>query len=328
MLLSAFAREAARQCAATCRVPQLVRRTRIRTGITVFTYHEVLAETGVDAWTVVSAASFYDQLDYLRRHTSVLSIDEALEYVSRGTSRHPVTVLTFDDGYSGNATTALPIAESLGLPIAVFVSTRWIQTRKLYWYDRIITSVGSDTDFEWNLAFAGLGRYRWYAADGPDRRWIETQRLLTDLKELPAVTREAVVAQLVGRVRVPETLRPLDAAELEQLARSPLVTIGAHSHGHERLSQEEEVDARVSVATSKRLLETWLQRPVVHFAYPNGDVTPGVEAVVRDSGFASAFASRRDLWRRGDSAFCIPRIGVGRYDSLSTFKLKTAGILL
>jgi len=309
-------------------MPALVRRSGLRRGVSVLTYHEVLPGADVEAWTIVAQEQFHEQCRYLRRHAAVVSIDEAIEDLERGRSRHVTAVLTFDDGYSGNASAVLPVVESLGLPIAVFVSTSWIGTLDVYWYDQVICALAAQRDVHWDLRDHGLGCYTWRAREDAGKRWRETQRALTDLKELSPVARDALLRRLLERTAAPWPLRALDRLELSRLAASRLVTIGAHSHGHERLSRLSADQARASVVTSKRLLESWLSKPVVHFAYPNGDHGPRVEAIVRDAGFRTGFSARRGLWRRGESPFRIPRIGVGRYDSIGAFKLKTAGIVV
>ena len=113
--------------------------------------------------------------------------------------------------------------------------------------------------------------------------------------------------------------------ELRELAASPLVTIGAHSHCHNILTQLPASAVAESLATSKQLLETWTGRPVRHFAYPNGDHDAAVISQVKSAGFESAMTTVARPWTRDDSPFTIPRIGVGRYDSAALFKAKVSG---
>jgi peptidoglycan/xylan/chitin deacetylase (PgdA/CDA1 family) len=111
-------------------------------------------------------------------------------------------------------------------------------------------------------------------------------------------------------------------AQLKELAAHPLVTIGAHSHGHELLDQLSIDAARTSVTRSRRLLQGWTQQPVHHFAYPNGNSTPALMARLEEDGFASATILQDCLMRTDAPALALPRIGVGRYDSFARFKLR------
>jgi len=118
---------------------------------------------------------------------------------------------------------------------------------------------------------------------------------------------------------------PLTQEGLRALAASPLVTIGAHSDCHNILTQLDPDAARQSIATSKRLLESWTGKEVWSFAYPNGDYDERIAETVMQLGFRCAITTGDRLWARNDSPYGIPRIGVGRYDSLAKFKLGLVG---
>ena len=54
-------------------------------------------------------------------------------------SRRPRVVVTFDDGYRDNLANALPIAESRGVPITVFVTSGILGNHSGFWWDRLGT---------------------------------------------------------------------------------------------------------------------------------------------------------------------------------------------
>ena len=58
-------------------------------------------------------------------------------------SRRPRVVVTFDDGYRGILTNALPIAESKGAPITVFVTSGILGNHDGLWWDRLGTLLRS-----------------------------------------------------------------------------------------------------------------------------------------------------------------------------------------
>jgi hypothetical protein len=47
---------------------------------------------------------------------------------------------------------------------------------------------------------------------------------------------------------------------------------------------------------------------------------------VRDCGFVSSHATTPGFWRRADSVYAIPRVSVGRFDSLGSFKARVSGL--
>jgi peptidoglycan/xylan/chitin deacetylase (PgdA/CDA1 family) len=299
--------------------------------IVMLMYHELVEDDAdIDAWTVVRRSSFLRQMEYLRTHFDVVSLEEAIARRARpARSSRPVAVITFDDGDRGNVDILLPIVERLELPVAIFVATRQIVEQRSYWFDDVMNALQTVEPVRIELSSHGLGDYHVNTVRGP-RNWVEIQRLLTDLKGLLPVAREQAVCKLLadlqGKAKRPGSqLAPLSLDGLRALSACPLVTVGAHSHCHNILTQIESAEVMESVATSKRLLETWTGKDVWSFAYPNGDFDDEVVDVVRRLGFRCAIGTGERLWEPEDSLFGIPRMGVGLYDSLATFKLSLLG---
>jgi len=196
-------------------------------------YHEVLPdELDIPSWLVVREARFRRQMRYLKRHFRVLSLDAALDYMATAASqvkaRRPPAVITFDDGYAGNFSCALPILQELRLPFTVYVSTAMLAEGGRFWHDRIIAA----------LITAGRGRLSIETSAGTleysgsarldARRWAGIERILTRLKDLAPAEREAIADRLDPDVKIP-ALRMMTPAELHELSASPLVTTMASS---------------------------------------------------------------------------------------------------
>jgi len=307
------------------------RKTRLRGRTVVLTYHEI-GEDGdeIEAWTVVRKSSFVEQIEYLRRHFDIVSLSEAIARMSHdGRGEAPTAVITLDDGDSGNYRVLLPLIKSFELPVTIFAATRQIQAGAAYWFDRVINAVQGKAILRLDLRDRGLSNYEVNKYHGP-RNWNEIERLLADLKRLPPASRNETVEHVMRLVseRPKEDfsqISPLSVTELKELASCPHVTIGAHSHCHNILTQLTDEEVRRSVIQSKELLESWTGKPVEGFAYPNGDYDDRVAEIVREAGFKYALATTPRPWKRGDSLFAIPRISVGRYDSCDRFKIKLFG---
>jgi peptidoglycan/xylan/chitin deacetylase (PgdA/CDA1 family) len=310
------------------------RKIRLAGGAVALMYHEVAEDDAdIEAWTVVRQRDFLNQMDYLGRHFTIVSLGEALESMSghsNGASmRRPLAVVTFDDGYAGNRRVLLPLIQARNIPVTIFVATRAIQEQTLYWYDRLINRFQDGAAVELDLAHLALGRYRINHSRGAGN-WSVIETLLSDLKQLEPQQRANAVDAILARLPVREAAHrhevgPLSIEPLRELAASPLVTIGAHSHCHNILTQLPESAVRDSLATSKRLLESWTGQPVRYFAYPNGDYNASVASLVKSAGFECAMTTVARPWTGSDSPFTIPRMGVGRYDSDALFKAKVSG---
>lgn len=310
-----------------------LRQKRLKNRIVVLMYHEIANdEDNVEAWTVIKKSSFIQQIDYLRKYFEIVSIADALAKIgSNEDTAKPMAVLTFDDGDAGNCSILLPLAEELDLPVTIFIATGQVQYQKSYWFDRVINMFQGREPRLIDLQDFGYGLnvYRVNESSGP-RNWVEIERLLADLKRIDPLKRQKIVETILARFD-PEResdhyrIRPLSVMEVAKLASSKNITIGAHSHCHNILTQIEPQEARKSIEGSKKLLEEWSGKAVDYFAYPNGDWNKDVLNIVKESGFKCAFSTEPKFWCKGDLEHAIPRIGVGRYDSIETFSVNLVG---
>ncbi len=105
----------------------------IRPRITVLLYHRV-ADDARDNLTV-GIAQFDRQMELLRRHCRILSLEQVIAQGRPVASDRPVVCVTFDDGYLDNFTNAVPILLRHGVPAAFFVSTGIIGTDNPFPHD-------------------------------------------------------------------------------------------------------------------------------------------------------------------------------------------------
>jgi len=296
----------------------------------VLMYHELARDTvDVDAWAVLKESDFLQQVDYLRRHYRIVSLDELMIRPRSEDHSRPSVALTFDDGNVGNFEVLLPLVERLELPVAIFIATGHIESQCLYWFDRIVNALQVRTPIMLDLRQYGLGSYRIGQARGASN-WNRIQQLLTDIKQL-STERAVEVASLVeaaveqSRDAGYGSILPMTVDQAVALGKSPFVTIGAHSHGHPLLTQVSIDDARKSIEKSRELLRAWTGQPIHYFAYPSGAHDDRVVRLIEELGFRAAFTTQERFWNVSDSPFRIPRMGVGRYDTLDQFKLNLIG---
>jgi peptidoglycan/xylan/chitin deacetylase (PgdA/CDA1 family) len=167
-----------------------------------------------------------------------------------------------------------------------------------------------------------LGKHRFNDAHGA-RNWARMQALLIAIKSLPPEQCDQLCDEITSRLPAPQhaVVAPLSQSEVRDLAQDPLVTIGAHSHGHEVLTKINLEMARKSITDSVERLTAWSGTAPEHFAYPAGYHDAPLENLVASMGFASAMSTVSGIWRKADSVYRIPRIAVGRYDQLDKFKV-------
>jgi peptidoglycan/xylan/chitin deacetylase (PgdA/CDA1 family) len=289
-------------------------------------YHDLAADDDeLTVWQAVRVSAFRRQLAYLREHYELVDLDHLVEIdrhdFRNDVSGRPLAVITFDDGLRGNAEWLLPIVEREQVPVTVYVATRHVETGEPNWCDRAVNALQGRHPVTIDLGAVGLGRFRVDAPGGP-ARWNQIQALL-DAAKTRSAGNGPLLAELVesqaGRPVGRPALAPLTIAQVQELARSPYVTIGSHTHGHELLTLLDPTDARRTIVDSVERLERWTGQPVRHFCYPNGSVDARIAELVAELGFATATTVAKGIWRPGDSRFEIPRIPVSRFDSMDRF---------
>lgn len=115
-------------------------------------------------------------------------------------------------------------------------------------------------------------------------------------------------------------VRLMDAAELRELAASPLIEIGSHTNTHVDLSEASADEAYREMSSSKEALEVLLGQPVGAFAYPKCGYSPVCPDAARRAGYTAAVACG-GLGRR--NPFELGRESIDPLDGRVGFALKS-----
>ena len=109
-----------------------------RNGTLILCYHRIAEGVEDPLYLCVRPGNFaahLEEMSRVREPTTLADVSVP--------SRRPRVVVTFDDGYRDNLTNALPIAESKGVPITVFVTSGILGNRNGLWWDRLGTLLRS-----------------------------------------------------------------------------------------------------------------------------------------------------------------------------------------
>lgn len=268
---------------------------------------------------------FKKQINYLRRHFEIVSIDVFNERLENDRFSGKEMLLTFDDGYATNLHEVAPVLTALHLPFTVFISTDNISTGEFFptAVNRLVT-VASDLE---TMTIPTLGAT--FTLSTRDEKIAASKLISREMKRRPLDEVRAIVEELKGLLPAGQweqlkgrfdCLRPMNWDEVRQLSQSGLVTIGSHCKWHlcchERQPQEVIGEQIVS---SKRIIEEQLQQPCDYFAYPNGDYTDYSDTCVKSAYKLGFTAETRTVVSPG-SRSVLPRI-VGYTPDMSLFKI-------
>ncbi|MFB3921514.1 MAG: polysaccharide deacetylase family protein [Terriglobia bacterium] len=283
-----------------------------RNEICILGLHRVLSEDeaarthSLDGM-VMKEATFTRMLQFLNRNFRVVSIQTFLEGTpSDDDDSRPRCLLTFDDGWRDNYTTAFPLLRRFQLPATIFLVTGLIGTPEVFWVERLRAA--------WMNPSRRSVLESMIAEVLPGQRGSpETglEEFIEYAKHRPADDRARLLERLLPPDRPSENSNGVDQmmswSEAAELSRNG-VELGAHTVTHPLLTYETPATVRAELKRSKETLEEKLAAPARAFAYPNGDFNDAVRREVERAGFRCAFTTRRAWFRRGGDLFAAPRI--------------------
>jgi peptidoglycan/xylan/chitin deacetylase (PgdA/CDA1 family) len=257
-------------------------------GVAVLCYHGVRAN-GSDEQQV-SLPSLHigaDDLDahcrFISEACNPISLSHWLAAASGGPPLPPRPVLvTFDDGYRSVHDLALPILRKHGVPALAFICTGPVERGELFWFDAVNRLRGEAT--------------------------------VDAMKRLPFEEWQAAAADQASRADPDDPNAPMTIENVRSLANSGLVEIGAHTVSHPILARTPANGQAEEMRCSKQRLEEWIGRPVVAFAYPNGeypdDYDDATVKLAEAAGFTCAFTTNKGMAPSGTVSLEIPRLFV------------------
>ena len=302
-----------------------VRRTP---GFQVLTYHRV-NDADDPFFEAMPTATFERQAAWLARTCCVMTVEDLADRVRRGRVPRNAVAITFDDGYRDNLTHAAPILTRYGLPATVFVTTGFIGTGDVPWFDRVACAIKETAAPELVLPTGER-----LALGDTAARLRALHHTLGVLKREPDRMMRAIADDLVDGLGVDPASRlrgqMLTWDEVRAL-RALGFAIGAHTVTHPILSRLDD-DARAwqEIAGSRRAIERALGEAPRAFAYPNGrsaDYGARDRDLVVRAGFTCAVTTRFGVNTADTDAWELRRGGPWEQD-LPTFALKLAGYRL
>ncbi len=270
---------------------------------------------------------FTQQMNFLKEHYHIVSIDELLSALASHRPLPPRSVMiTFDDGYRDFMDRAWPVLENLHIPVILFVATDYLSEGRLFWWDRLYQGIFQTERKE--LHIPSVGDWSWQNAGQRTRAFVEVKEQLKKINHRRATR---LVEEILETLAVsPETSGALLTwQDLRRLYSSGLC-VGAHTRSHPILSRLTLDEARQEIVGSQQDLHRELGQTWPIFAYPSGhlaDLRSGLVAVLRQAGFQVATT----MIEGHNVLGCTPplrlkRVGMAPHLSMEEFRLVLTGI--
>ena len=300
--------------------------------LTVVNYHRINDpyQKGFDSFKPNVSATpedFDRQLDYLAKWFTVVSLKDVVEWLDGRKDLPPYAALiTFDDGYLDNYTSAFPLLQKQNFPALIFLTTGHI---------------GTDAPFYWDMAaycFAHTQSDHLTIPDGRIAHWSNSEQReqvskhwIELMKTLPQIEKQIYVDNLpvLLGVSIPAGFfrrLMMDWDQVREMQKGG-IEFGAHTVHHPILTRIALQQVRDEVAGSKSRIEDELGQTVLGFAYPNGqamDLNEDVEKIVADSGIRTAFTLLSGPSSQGEvkrNPYAIRRIFISHKHSMAEYAM-------
>lgn len=236
----------------------------------------------------IPVKAFDQVMRFIAHNHKTVSLEAMMEHVNGGS---PGTVLgiTFDDGYQDNYEHAFPILRRYGLPATIFLTTGVIDSREPLWFEQLAEALKKAPQDFIDVEI-----------DVPRRFWLRSpEERLRAHGEISGLLRRRPDTELRWFL---ESILRLTGADRNWSRRDKMLTwdqiremkksridFGGHTVTHPFLSKTTTDQMLWEVSECKRRIESELQAPVMHFAYPHGrEEDIGRAELLRRAGYKAA----------------------------------------
>ncbi len=301
----------------------------------ILTFHRVRPAQGKafapNAMLEITPAFFDAILTRLRENgLALVSLDEAM-YRLATSQGGPFAALTFDDGFRDCRDHILPILESHDAPGAFYIAPGLIDRSARLWWVELEEAIRRLDQIELDFEGARLA----LPSKSDEEKGAAYERVYQMLRGGSEERLLASVAELCAKAEIdPRDIVEANCLgwdELRELASHDLVTIGAHSMTHARLSGLQVEAARKEMSDSRARLEREFGQACRHLAFPYGDAGsagPREFALAAETGFATAVTTRPGMIfpEHAGHRFALPRLSAnGLWQDLATFDVLLSG---
>ena len=227
--------------------------------------------------------TFQERMAYLDKHGyAVLPLSTALTHMNQKTLPPKAVVITFDDGWLGIGTKAVPILKKYGFPSTLYVTTKDVLNetpvfdvalRYLLWKGKnrtiYLNSIVNSTRLSSNPVDLSTQNERERAASF----------ISENCRNYDYYSKQALLLQLAGELGVnlysDEDIPLFRLMTMEQLAQLPSEDMDLQLHPHcHRLPRENHKDMESEITKNRTVLERIVSGPLQHLCYPSGKFHP------------------------------------------------------
>jgi len=293
----------------------------------ILVYHRV----GIfqDKWSIstIAVLEFEKQMKYLKKTYNILDLEELVSLIKEKKAIPKKTVvITFDDGYLDNYTFAFPILKKYKIPATIFLTTGYVGSNKIFWWDKLGYIIFNTKIEKINLKDFGE------IYPKSIRQSIQSfESFIEKFKNIPEEKRKDLIEELLNstNVTIPKQIVKdtiLSWDQVKEMAENG-IKFGAHTVNHPILTQISMKNAENEIVNSKKDIEKHINEPVRTFCYPNGlstDFNNEIKNLLEENDFSCALTLIPKMVTLNSDLFELGRIPPG--EDFHTFKYCLSGL--
>ena len=248
---------------------------KLPNGVYAFNYHRIgdKEKTPYDrAIFSCTEFAFEQQIIILKKHFKIINTVELARLIENNEMvKDRFAVITFDDGYLDNFTTALPILQKHQVTAVFYLTTAFLDSNQITWWDEIAYLLRKSEGKEYQLPSSPTK----YILLKENIDHI-IRKIMTEIKLSKHISVLEALEDI--RIKFPLAKKTLLAENIQlfinwQQAKELLnhgMEIGSHTLTHPILSQVNSEQHKKEIIDSKSILEQRLNCEINSIAYPVG----------------------------------------------------------
>lgn len=246
--------------------------------LTILLYHGVtnIVQKGIVNYSGkhIYLKIFENQMKFLSKNVDVLSMNDVVEIYRQGKGwpKNAVAV-TFDDGFQNNYINAAEVLEKYKIPTTFYVCAGMINTDLMFWVDKVEDCINRTKNSSLKIK---LSDYCQFDLSNDKYKINAINEIKKYCKTLASDEKNQIINNLIEYTGVKPTIESssdyklMTWAELNNLKKNKLFTIGGHTLSHEIMSSQNIEKMKTDVKATLSLLDYNLNQKTRHFSYPEG----------------------------------------------------------
>ena len=250
-----------------------------------------------------------EMVSYARkRKCKFVSLDEMADAITKKKRHRRMIAVTLDDGYRDNFTNGLPLFTKLDVPFTIYVCTKMVNGKMLYWWEILEQLV-----LKHNCITLNDGRtFECTTKKEKEQAFLDIREILI---KLPQNNLKEELKQLFEKYEIDYEYGNQNLGltwnQIKELKESPLSTIGNHTYSHCAFTGCSDEDIISDIDLANKEMESRMDINMHHFAFPFGEAVAVSQhdiELIKQLKFRTSATTREDFIRYNTEPMNLPRI--------------------